>query len=323
MLLAMPNTQPPLINAASLALAEEAAARKAVCDYGINLGASSENVETTAALAGRVTGLKFYLDATFGPLHLKDLGTLRAHFARWPKNRPIFCHAEERSLAAVLLIAHLENRAVHICHVSRKDEIELIREAKMRGIAVTCEVSPNHLFLSQADIPRLGRGRSEVRPPLASPADQAALWANLDVIDCIATDHAPHTLAEKNGEKPPPGMPGLETSLALMLTAAHQERISLEAIIARMHDNPLRIFNLPPQQETWIEVDPDAVWTVRGAEQVTRCAWTPYEGRTLRGRVMRVTLRGALVYDNGSFLVKPGAGHNLAPAFCESHSAKD
>lgn len=209
MVLAMPNTQPPLIDAASLALAKDAAEKKALCDYGINLGASGENVETAAALADQVSGLKFYLDATYGPLHLHDLGVLREHFARWPKHRPILCHAEERTLAAVLMIAHLEDRSVHICHVSRKDEIELIRDAKEKGIQVTCEVGPHHLFLSQDDIPRLGPGRSEVRPRLTTKADQQALWDNMDMIDCIATDHAPHTPTEKDSSTPPPGFPGI------------------------------------------------------------------------------------------------------------------
>jgi carbamoyl-phosphate synthase/aspartate carbamoyltransferase/dihydroorotase len=232
--LAMPNTQPPLIGDESLAMAESAAAQKAMCDYGIHLGASVLNVETAAALADRVAGLKIYLDATYGPLLLRDLAALRDHFANWPKERPILCHAEGQTLAAVLMVAWLEGRSVHICHVSRKAEIELIRESKQRGVQVTCEVTPHHLFLSEDDTSRLGQGRSQVRPPLATKADQGALWANMDIIDCIATDHAPHTLAEKDGPEPPPGFPGLESSLALMLTAVHQGRIDLDAVVARM-----------------------------------------------------------------------------------------
>ncbi len=313
MVLAMPNTSPPLIDDASLSEAERAAARKAVCDYGIHLGASGDNIETAHTLAERVNGLKFYLDATYGPLHLQDLGVIRAHFARWPKDRPILCHAEDRTLAAVLAIAYLENRSVHICNVSRRSEIEMIRDAKMRGLAVTCEVGPHHLFLSQADIPALGEGRSEVRPRLATPDDAAALWQNWDVIDCIATDHAPHLLAEKDSDQPPPGFPGLETSLPLMLTAVHDGRIDLDDVTARMYDNPRRIFNLPPQPETWIDVDTDAVYTARGAEMLTRCRWTPFEGWTLRGRVERVVLRGQTVYEGGKVLAVPGSGRNLAP----------
>ena len=312
--LAMPNTQPPLIDDASLALAEYGAADKAVCDYGIYLGASGENTHTAASLALRTAGLKFYLDATFGPLLLKDLSVVREHFARWPKDRPICCHAEQMSLAAVLTIAQLENRTVHICHVSRRSEIELIRDAKLRGIAVTCEAGPHHLFLSEADIPQLGSGRSEVRPRLATPDDQAALWQHMDVIDCIATDHAPHLLTEKDSATPPPGFPGLETSLPLMLTAVHAGRITLEALIDKMHTAPKRIFSLPDQPDTWIEVDADAEWTIRHETTISRCGWTPFDGWTVRGRVERVTLRGALAYANGTFYAQAGSGRNIAPA---------
>lgn len=314
MVLAMPNTTPALIDADSLKLAEEAAAHRALCDYGIHLGASPLNIQTAAGLAHRASGLKFYLDATYGTLHLADLNTIREHFGRWPHQRPILCHAEERTLAAVLMIAQLANRGVHICHVSRRSEIELIRDAKMRGIAVTCEVAPHHLFLSQADIPRLGVGRSEVRPRLATPDDVAALWENMEFVDCFATDHAPHTLAEKDSTQPPPGFPGLETALPLLLTAVHAGRISLEAVIQRMADNPRRIFGLSEQPDTWVEVDVDAEWTIP-ITLVSRCGWTPYAGQSVRGQVRRVFLRNQLAYEDGLFFIPPGSGRNVAPAY--------
>ena len=137
--LAMPNTSPPLIDDDSLSLAEAAGAAKAVCDYGILLGASPQNIHTAAQLAPRTSGLKMYLDATYGPLHLTDLHIIREHFGRWPHQRPILCHAEDRTLAAVLMVAYLEKCTVHICHVSRRAEIAIIRDAKMRGLDATSE----------------------------------------------------------------------------------------------------------------------------------------------------------------------------------------
>ncbi|MDZ4763715.1 MAG: amidohydrolase family protein [Chloroflexota bacterium] len=312
---AMPNTTPPLIDADALTLAEDAAALQAVCDYGIHLGGSAVNVATCASLADRIIGLKLYLDATFGTLKLDDIGVIRALFAAWDRNRPILCHAEDRSLAAVLLCAHLEDRSVHICHVSRRSEIELIRAAKARGVAVTCEVAPHHLFLSTDDIPRLGAGRAEVRPRLATPDDVAALWANMDVIDCIATDHAPHLLSEKDSATPPPGFPGLETALPLMLRAVHDGRLDLTDLIERMAAAPRSIFDLPAFPDTYIDVDVDADWTVRGDAMQTRAKWTPFEGWRLRGRVERVVLRGKTIYENGIVLAQPGSGLNLAPKY--------
>lgn len=309
--LAMPNTHPPLIDADSLARAQAAARAKARCDVGLFVGAGADNAGGAAALAAQACGLKMYLDQTFGPLRLDDLAAMQAHFTRWPAARPIALHAEGRSLAAALLLAAVYERRVHVCHVSLREEILLIRAAKQRGLPVTCEVTPHHLFLSRDDLPRLGAGRGEVRPRLAGPQDVAALWENLEVVDCFATDHAPHTLAEKDGAEPPPGFPGLETALGLLLGAVADGRLSLEALVERLHTRPRAIYGLPEQPETRVEVDPDAIWEVRAAEQHTRCGWTPFEGRRLRGRVRRVTLRGRLAYQDGKVLAPPGSGRLL------------
>ena len=309
--LAMPNTRPPLTDRASLGQAQAAARAKARCDYGLFIGASADNAAAAAALAGRSCGLKMYLDQTFGPLRLDDLAAMQAHFTRWPAARPIALHAEGRSLAAALLLAVVYGRRVHVCHVSLREEILLIRAAKERGLPVTCEVAPHHLFLSREDLPRLGAGRGEVRPRLAGPDDVAALWENLEVVDCFATDHAPHTPTEKDGPEPPPGFPGLETALGLLLGAVSEGRLSLEGLIERLHTRPRAIYGLPAQPETRVEVDPQAAWEVRGAQQHTRCGWTPFEGLRLRGRVRRVTLRGRLAYKDGEVLAPPGRGRDL------------
>jgi carbamoyl-phosphate synthase/aspartate carbamoyltransferase/dihydroorotase len=252
-----------------------------------------------------------YLDQTYGPLRLDDMTVWMEHFARWPRHLPIVAHAEGRTLAAVILLAALYDRPLHIAHVSRREEILLIRRAKERGLKVTCEVAPHHLFLTSEDIPTLGAGRSEVRPRLATPGDCAALWENLEVIDCFATDHAPHTLQEKDSSNPPPGFPGLETALPLLLTAVKENRLTLEDLILRMYTNPQRIFALPSQPDTWIEVDEEATWEICAAEMHTRSAWTPFEGWKVRGRVRRVVLRGQEAYRDGQVLAPPGYGKNL------------
>jgi carbamoyl-phosphate synthase/aspartate carbamoyltransferase/dihydroorotase len=131
------------------------------------------------------------------------------------------------------------------------------------------------------------------------------------VIDCFATDHAPHTLQEKDSQNPPPGFPGLETALPLMLGAVREGKLTMEDLIARMVDNPRRIFGLPQQEDTFVEVDEEAVWTVRGSEFKSRCGWTPFEGVQVHGRVQKVTLRGQTVFQDGRVLAKPGTGRNL------------
>jgi dihydroorotase-like cyclic amidohydrolase len=310
-ILAMPNTRPPVTDAASLELALEAARQKARCDYGQYLGAGPENVDLLPDLAEQSAGLKMYLDQTYGPLRLDSMSLWREHFKRWPRHLPVVAHAEDRSLAAIILLAALYDRPLHLAHVSLREEILLIRAAKERGLQVTCEVAPHHLFLSEADIPSLGHGRSEVRPRLASREDQEALWANLDVIDCFATDHAPHTLDEKDSQSPPPGFPGLETALPLLLTAVHEGRLTMDDLLARMVTNPRRIFNLPEQPETWIEIDPDETWEIRAAEMYSRCGWTPFEGWQVRGRVRKVVLRGQVACKDGEVRAAPGSGRSV------------
>ncbi|KAF6778951.1 Dihydroorotase domain protein [Paragonimus kellicotti] len=140
-------------------------------------------------------------------------------------------------------------------------------------------VSPHHLFLTKDDLPTVG-GWGEVRPRLGTLEDVQALWANLDVIDCFATDHAPHLASEKAPSNAPPGFPGLETMLPLLLTAMHEGRLTLTDLVERLHVNPRRIFNLtgtcagslgagdaPDQcmfEDTWVEVDMSAQWPLPG-----------------------------------------------------------
>ncbi len=312
--LAMPNTDPAVTDSVSLQMALSAAQSKARCDYGQYVGAGPDNAEKLGRLAGQTAGLKMYLDHTYGPLRLDEMTLWMEHFKFWPRNMPIVAHAENRSMAAVILMAAIFDRPLHLAHVSRGEEILLIRTAKEKGIRVTCEVTPHHLFLSEGDISTIGAGLSEVRPRLASKADQAALWSNLEVIDVFATDHAPHTLQEKASSNPPPGFPGLETALPLFLTAVGENRLSMDGLIQRMVKNPRKIFNIPEQPETWVEIDPEARWEIRAADTFTRCRWTPFEGQQVRGRVERVTLRGVEVFRDRQVLVRQGFGNNIRQA---------
>jgi dihydroorotase-like cyclic amidohydrolase len=309
--LAMPNTTPPITDKSTLHQTLELARRKARCDYAQFIGAGADNASSLAELAGQVAGSKMYLDQTYGPLRLDELTLWMEHFSQWPQIYPVAAHAEGRTLAAVILMSALYDCPIHLCHVSRREEILLIREAKEKGLKVTCEVAPHHLFLTDEDIPSLGFGRSEVRPRLASPIDRDALWENLDVIDCFATDHAPHTLAEKDGESPPPGFPGLETSLPLMMTAVKEGRLTWDTLIEKMYTNPRRIFNIPEQTGAYIEVNPDVSWEINAGQMYTRSGWTPFEGWKVHGRLIRVVLRNQEVYRDGEVMAPPGYGRNI------------
>ena len=312
MVLDMPNCCPPIVNARSFARKQQLANRKALCDVGFYVGATETNAQEAAALADKAIGLKIYLDQTYGPLRMRNLGALLAHFRAWPAGQPIAVHAEGLTTAMAIGLARSFGRKLHLCHVSRADEMTLIRAAKTSGASLTCEVTPHHLFLTEADAQRLGP-YGYMRPPLVTETDVAALWANLDVVDCIASDHAPHTRVEKEGENPPPGVPGLETMLVLLLTAVAEGRLTLERLMELTHDAPRRIFGLPTQPETWVEVDADAHCSLGGNGLHTKCGWTPFDGMAVQGQVRRVVLRGQTAFEDGTIRVEPGFGRVIEP----------
>jgi dihydroorotase-like cyclic amidohydrolase len=305
----MPNNTPPVVDQKTLLRKVELAREKARCDFGFYVGASSDNAERPL-VDPRVAGLKMYLDDTYGPLRVNSLPTLMAHFQSWPRNKPIAAHAEGLSTAIAIGLAQLYDRRLHLCHVSRKAEIELVRQAKERGVKLTCEVTPHHLFLTDDDAGRLGR-LSLMKPPLGTPDDNQALWHNLDIIDAVASDHAPHTLAEKESDTPPPGVPGLETTLPLLLNAVSEGRLSLEEVVRLLHHGPARVMGLKLPEGAQVEVDPAATWSIRGAQLFTKCGWTPFEGMTVTGHVILVKLRGTVVYQDGKVLAPPGFGQPL------------
>jgi carbamoyl-phosphate synthase/aspartate carbamoyltransferase/dihydroorotase len=203
-------------------------------------------------------------------------------------------------------------RGVHFCHVSERVEIELIRDAKERGLPVTCEVAPHHLYLTEDDLPAL-QGFGNMKPPLKRREDVDALWANIDVVDMIATDHAPHTLAEKQSSPAPFGVPGLETSLPLMLTAVDAGKISLDRVVEMMYEAPGRIFGLPVQPETYVEIEPAQRWTISAAAMQTKSRWTPFDGMSVVGAVRNVALRGEIVVRDGLITAAPGSGLVITP----------
>lgn len=305
----MPNNTPPVVDRQTLDHKIGIASRKARCDFGIYMGASPDNA-SEPVLDPHVVGLKMYLDETYGPLRVASLPALMAHFRSWPSERPIAAHAEGLSTAVAIGLAQLYDKRLHICHVSRKAEIELVRQAKEQGARISCEVAPHHLFLTEEDARALGN-LALMKPPLGTREDTEALWTNLDVVDAVASDHAPHTLAEKRSQTPPAGVPGLETTLPLLLDAASQGRLPLEKVVRLLHDGPARILGVRPPEDALVEVDLDASWSVRGAELFTKCGWTPFEGKRIRGRVLTVRLRGAVAYQDGKVLAAPGTGQPL------------
>ncbi len=312
-LIDMPNNREPITNPQSLEEKRKMARSKAVCDYGFYLGATRENVGGYGEkVVKKVWGLKMYLNQTYGPLLLSQPQEIADHLHHWPTEKPLLVHAEGETVAFILNMIKDFPRRVHFCHLSLKEEVEQIRRAKEAGLPITCEVTPHHLFLTDKDEKVLGPfGR--MRPPLRTAKDVDALWQNLDVIDIVVSDHAPHTKEEKLSGNPPFGVPGVETTLPLLLTAVSQKKLSLERLIELVAINPARILGIKQDELTHIEVDLQASYVIENSALWTKCGWSPFEGKRVIGKVRRVFLRGQKVYEDGKVLVRPGFGKEINP----------
>jgi carbamoyl-phosphate synthase/aspartate carbamoyltransferase/dihydroorotase len=308
-ILDMPNNPTPTITKKTVNEKKKLARAKALCDWGVIFGACGNSEEFPEIYDG-VPALKVYMDTTTGNLLIENLFILKQTFKFWQSNKPIIVHAEDSRLATAIGLSAIYNRSVHIAHISQRSELELIMDAKQKGIKVTCEVTPHHLFLTEQDAKRLGP-YGLMKPPLRAKSDVAFLWKHIDAIDCIATDHAPHTKKEKEQKNPPFGVPGLETSLSLMLTAVYEGRIELEDVVRLMHDGPKTVFGIRLSDFSYVEVDLNSKFEIRDSNLFTKCGWSPFNGMSVRGRVAGTTIRGTKVYNGKNILVKPGFGIDL------------
>ncbi|MFQ6021315.1 MAG: dihydroorotase [Acidiferrobacterales bacterium] len=332
--LEMPNTDPPTVTQAALDDKLARAARKSVANYGFFIGATPDNLDELNT-ASPVCGIKIFMGASTGDLLVhrhEDLERIFAHGnrliavhaeseSRIQERRALFCerndaavHSEIRdnqcALAAtehVLALSKKYRRRLHILHMSTHEEVELLRAVKPSW--VTAEVIPNHLLLNAHDYAKQGT-LVQMNPPIRQPEDNASLWQALHdgVADFIATDHAPHTLKDKRRRYPqsPSGMPGVETSLPLMLTQMVAGKCTLAEIQKWMCYGPAKAYGIPNKgkiAEGWdadlTVVDVETTHEVRNEDMFTKAGWSPYAGRALTGWPMYTILAGRVVFDRG------------------------
>ncbi len=310
----MPNTPPPTISRAALDLKRAAIGRQAVCDWGVYFGASQHgNQDEYAGVIADVCGLKIYNNATTGTLLVDDQHERERHYRAWASTKPIAVHAEGETVADILTLVRQYRRFTHFCHISTKYEIDLLRAAKQEGLPISIGVTPHHLYLTEPDLPTLG-SLGLMKPTLKTAADRDALWAALasGIVDVVESDHAPHTLAEKQSPAPPYGVPGLETTLPLLCLAVSEDRLSMEQVIDLVALNPQRLWNLHPDADTYTLVDTAAPYVIDNAHLHTKCGWSPFAGMHVPARVVGVWIRGVQVYDGENILVAPGFGRDIA-----------
>lgn len=285
----MPNNPEPTITREALDKKRLLAKEKAHCGVGFIFGANpkEDNTMEFKKVIQDVYALKIYMDETTGNLLLKNMSLLDKTFQLWPSHKPIIVHAEGETMYTAIDLAKKFHKKLHIAHISQRTELERIIDEKEHGMEITCEVTPHHLYLTEKDAIVLGPF-GLMKPSLKTQEDIDFFWKHINAIDCIATDHAPHTREEKESAHPPYGVPGLETSLPLMLTAVHDRRIGINDIIRLMHEGPKKIFDIPDLavKNRTIAVDMSQSYTIDSKNLLTKCGWTPFEGMKVWGRIL-------------------------------------
>ena len=341
----MPNTSPPTVSRKEWLQKDELAARQSIVDYGIWAGAAAGNAEEIGELIRErlACGVKVFMGATTGPL-LVDDKTLAAHFQITPGVMGV--HAEDETLlnhfrergrgqttpdhsvlrppeAAVEAVRRLIElcetwpREVHICHLSTAAELELLRARKQR-LPITVEVCTHHLWLSTKDA--LGNWM-KCNPPIRDEADRLAMWEALEAeVDSLASDHAPHTRAEKERGywEAPSGIPGVETTLPLMLRGVWEGRLSLQRLVALGAQRPAEIFGLEGKGRVEVGKDADLVLVEPGTMRVleeadlhTRVGWSPFTGWKMASAPREVWVRGRTVAKEGKIVAEAGSGRRI------------
>ena len=303
-ILDMPNNIPPTVDLMSLEDKISRAKGRIWCDLGFNFGATAESVKYFKQVYKKVFGLKVYMNQTTGPLLVDKSEDREQIFKSWKRDHPIMVHAEGETVEIAIKLAKKYKKRLHVCHVAM-NQLNTINHARKDGLKISCEVCPHHLFLNKDDITRLGP-LGIMKPPLLSKEDQQELWRNLDKIDMISTDHAPHTLEEKFDQKEAKfGVPGLETTLPLMLNAVSNNLLSLERFIEMTSTYPRKIFKLPNQPNTYILVDTSKTFRISDDNLFTKCHWTPFKDLEGRGEVKKVVIRGQTVFKDGKCVGRP------------------
>lgn len=303
----MPNNKVPITTQKLLHEKKKIAKKQVVCDVGFYFGSLGDNLGELEKVEDQVFGLKLYLNQTTGGFVINKENLIKIYDV-WPGKKPILVHAEEDVIDFFIKTVQRTKKKTHICHVSSIDELKAVIGAKKKGLPITCGVTPHHLFLSLVDLAMLGPF-GLMKPILKSKDDVEFLWKNLKWIDCIESDHAPHTKAEKLSDNSPFGVPGLETTLPLLLTAHSQGQISMAEIKRLCHDGPAKIFNI--KQNSEIIVDENEEWSIQNSKLFTKSKWSPFSSWKVKGKVKKVYIRNKLVFDNGKILVNPGFGRVL------------
>lgn len=322
-------------------------AKKSIINYGLYFGLGHENLDSLDKVAKKVCGFKLHMCKTTGDLLLTDPALQKKAFKAVKKTKkPIVIHAEDQKTldnAANIHrkrtdhLAHADSRPrlaeskavsyaitcakqsgakTHLTHISTRLALTRIRKAKQTGIDLTCDTTPTYMYFTRDNLEKMG-AYCKMNPPVRTKEDLDSVWESVKygIIDIISTDHAPHTIEEKNNDfkTAPAGIPGVEMRLPLLLDAVNNNRLTLETLVKTCCTNPAKRFNLKGRGEIktgnyadLVAVNMDLRKEVTRQDQVTKCGWSPYEGMSLKGWPIKTFVNGNLVYNFGKLYHNQG-----------------
>ena len=337
--LEMPNTSPATTSEEALTEKLRIAAEESWANYGFFVGATANNAEKLGELERLpgMAGVKLFMGSSTGELLVSDNETItkvlrscRRRIAIHAEDEEILrrnkrksTHLERRPAEAaaaatkrILALAAGMQKPLHILHISTAEELPLIAATDF----VSCEVTPQHLTLTAPDCyERLG-AKAQMNPPIREERHRLALWRAIadGVIKTIGSDHAPHTLEEKQSDPPPSGMPGVETILPIMLSHVARGRLNLNKLVELTAHNPAELFSLNGKgrlaggyDADLLLVDTKATYRLAAAKLHSKCGWTPYEGKLVTGMVKMVFVGGELAAAEGE-TVGPPRGRQIS-----------
>jgi dihydroorotase len=346
----MPNNKPVTLNSSALKERMRLAEKYVLVNVAFH-SAFPERVEeiTNVTKAGAV-GFKVYLSKRIGGVDIDDNKMLLAAFREATASGvPVAVHAEDRkileerrkemegrsdieayvmahppeaefrSIRRIIVLVKESGVRVHFCHVSSALGLKAVMNAKRIGLPVTCEVTPHHLLLNSEVYKRSGFF-ALTNPPLRRREDVSALWSALrgGFIDTVASDHAPHTLEEKSVEsvwEARPGVPGLETTLSLLLTQVNEGRLSLAELVRLTATEPAKMFGLSRrgslEEGSWADiavVDMKREYVIDSSAFFSKAKYSPFDGVHVRGKAVKTFVNGRLVMDGGEIVAGAGVG---------------
>jgi len=348
----MPNNKPVTMGYSSLKERMKLAEKQVLVNVAFNSVFPSRVEEVAEVVEAGAVGFKVYMSSRIGGLDIDDDELLVAAFREAAaKGVPVAVHAEDRkiieerrramesvarndvdayvaahppeaeaqSIGRVVRLVKKSGVHVHFCHLSSKLGLNAVLAAKKEGLPVTCEVTPHNLLLSSEQYRRSGFF-ALTDPPLRTLEDVSALWSALKdgYIDVIASDHAPHAFEEKNVSsvwEAKPGVPGLETTLSLLLTQVNGGRLSLAELVRLTAEGPAKIFHLSNrgvlEEGSWADlvvVDLKREYEIDSSCFLSKAKYSPFDGMRVRGKAVKTFVNGLLVMDEGEIVSEAGAG---------------